>query len=115
MENYDPIGRWRTGDGKFPVDSTGTLPSGKSFKSPEELKAILKSSKDAFAEGVTEKLLTYALGRGLERYDRAAIKSIDQKLAADDYRFGRLISEIVNSSPFQMRRGDGVKPSGVKQ
>jgi mono/diheme cytochrome c family protein len=115
MENYDPIGRWRTSDGKFPVDSTGTLPSGKSFKTPEELKAILKSSKDAFAEGVTEKLLTYALGRGLERYDRQAIKSIDRNLAADDYRFGRLISEIVNSSPFQMRRGDGVKPSGVKK
>ena len=109
MENYDPIGRWRTADGKFPVDSTGTLPSGKSFKTPEELKAILKSSKDAFAQGVTEKLLTYALGRGLERYDRLAVKSIEQKLASDDYRFGRLISEIVNSTPFQMRRGDGVK------
>ena len=115
MENYDPIGRWRTEDGKFPVDSTGTLPGGKSFKSPEELKAILKSSKDAFAEGVTEKLLTYALGRGLERYDRPVIRSIDQKLAADDYRFGRLISEIVNSAPFQKRRGDGVKPDGVKR
>jgi mono/diheme cytochrome c family protein len=109
LENYDPIGRWRTSDGKFPVDSTGTLPSGKSFKSPEELKEILKSSKDAFAQGVTEKLLTYALGRGLERYDRPATKSINQKLASDDYRFGRLISEIVNSAPFQMRRGDGVR------
>ncbi len=113
FENYDPIGRWRTDDGKFPVDATGTLPSGKSFKTPDELKAILKTSKDAFTHGVTEKLLTYALGRGLERYDRPAIKSIDQKLAADDYRFGRLISEIVNSAPFQMRRGDGVKVAGI--
>ena len=115
LENYDPIGRWRTDDGKFPVDSTGTLPSGKSFKSPDELKEILKLSKDAFAQGVTEKLLTYALGRGLERYDRPAMKSINQKLASDDYRFGRLISEIVNSAPFQMRRGDGVKSDGVKK
>jgi len=113
FENYDPIGRWRTDDGKFPVDSTGTLPSGKSFKTPDELKAILKGSKEAFAQGVTEKLLTYALGRGLERYDRPVIRAIDQKLAADDYRFGRLITEIVNSAPFQMRRGDGVKTAAV--
>ncbi len=107
LENYDAIGRWRTLDGKFPIDSSGVLPNGKSFQGPAELKGILKSGKGAFADCVTEKMLTYALGRGLERYDKSAVKSISGKLAAGNYRFSRLILEIVDSMPFEMRRGDG--------
>jgi hypothetical protein len=107
LENYDAIGRWRTMDGKFPVDSSGVLPNGKSFQGPAALKGILKVDKDAFADCVTEKMLTYALGRGLERYDKPAVKSISGKLAAGNYRFSRLILEIVDSMPFEMRRGDG--------
>ncbi len=105
LENYDAIGAWRTKDGKFPVDVAGALPDGRSFKTPGELKAILKTDRDAFAECLTEKLLIFALGRGLERYDRPTALKISQRLAADDYRFSRLVLEIVNSLPFQMRRG----------
>jgi mono/diheme cytochrome c family protein len=106
LENYDAIGAWRTDDGKFKVDATGALPDGRSFQTPADLKAILKGDKDAFAECVSEKLLTYALGRGLERYDKRTVKAITGRLAAADYRFSALVLEIVNSLPFQMRRGE---------
>jgi hypothetical protein len=109
LENYDAIGAWRTMDGKFPVDAAGTLPNGKSFQTPAELKTILKGDREAFTQCLTEKMLTYALGRGLERYDKNAVKSIEGGVAAGDYKFSRLILEIVNSMPFQMRRGDGRK------
>ncbi len=109
LENYDAIGAWRTMDGKFPVDAAGTLPSGKSFQTPAELKTILKGDREAFTQCLTEKMLTYALGRGLERYDKNAVKSIEEGVSAGDYKFSRLILEIVNSMPFQMRRGDGRK------
>ncbi len=106
LENYDAIGAWRTQDGKWAIDPAGALPDGRSFHGPEELKQILKQDKDAFAAGITEKLLTYALGRGLERYDKKAVKAIATELPAKDYRFSALVLEIVNSLPFQMRRGD---------
>ena len=106
LENYDAIGRWRTMDGKFPVDSTGTLPNGKSFAKPAELMSLLKEDLTDFSHCLTEKMLTYALGRGLERYDRRAVDEIGRKLAASDYRFQTLIHEIVASLPFQSRRGE---------
>jgi uncharacterized protein DUF1592/uncharacterized protein DUF1588/uncharacterized protein DUF1585 len=106
LENYDAIGAWRTLDGKFPIDASGVLPNGKSFQGPAELRRILLDDKDAFARGLTEKLLTYALGRGLERYDRLTINAISRKLAENGYRFSTLVSEIVNSAPFRMRRGE---------
>ncbi|MGH9846632.1 MAG: DUF1592 domain-containing protein [Blastocatellia bacterium] len=105
LENYDAIGRWRMQDGQFPIDCSGTLPNGKSFKTPAELKAILMNGRDAFAYGLSEKMLTYALGRGLERYDRPVVQTISKRLAADNYRFSRLVLEIAGSLPFQMRRG----------
>lgn len=106
LENFDAIGAWRTKDGKFPIDSTGTLPDGRTFKSPQELKTILRADRDAFASGLAEKLLTYGLGRGLERYDRPAVKKIAGAVAANNYRFSSLVLEIVYSLPFQMRRAD---------
>jgi hypothetical protein len=107
LENYDAIGHWRTKDGSFPIDSSGTLPSGKRFTTPAEMKEILRSNPEAFAQCLSEKMLTYALGRGLERYDRPAVKKIVAQLAANDYRFDELISGVVESLPFQMRRGEG--------
>lgn len=104
LENFDAIGAWRTLDGKFPVDSTGTLPDGRSFKGPQELKTILRAERAAFATGLTEKLLTYALGRGLERYDRPTVKGIVAQAATQDYRFSSLALGIVQSLPFQYRR-----------
>ncbi|MDA1311820.1 MAG: DUF1592 domain-containing protein [Acidobacteria bacterium] len=106
MENYDPIGRWRTDDRGLPLDTSGVLPGGESFVGPAELKQILKAQKADFARCLTEKMLTYALGRGLERFDRSTVDSIVSTLAEDDYRFSRLIAEIVKSKPFRMRRGE---------
>jgi mono/diheme cytochrome c family protein len=103
LENFDAIGAWRTMDGKFPVDSSGVLPDGRTFNGPEELRAILAKDRDAFARGVTSKLLTYALGRGLERYDAKTVKQIASRLPAKHYRFSALVLEIVNSLPFKSR------------
>jgi Protein of unknown function (DUF1588)/Protein of unknown function (DUF1592)/Protein of unknown function (DUF1585) len=104
FENYNGIGQWRTKDGNFPIDASGTLPDGRSFQGPTELTALLRKDKDAFAECVTEKMLTYALGRGLERSDRRTVRDIAQRIGTQDYRFSSLVIEIVKSLPFQMQR-----------
>jgi hypothetical protein len=104
LENYDAVGGWRDQDGGAAVDSSGTLPSGESFRGPEELKKILKAHKHQFTRCLTEKMLTYALGRGLEEYDRCAVDQIVKSLEADRYRFSTLILAIVKSDPFQKRR-----------
>ncbi len=103
LENYNAIGAWRTEDGKFPIDASGVLPDGRKFDGPAALKAVLASNREAFARCLTVKLLTYALGRGVEDYDRATVNAIVQALAADDYRFSGLVLGIVNSTPFQMQ------------
>jgi hypothetical protein len=109
LENYDAIGHYRTMDGKFPIDSTGTLPSGKSFADAAQMKVILRTNGLAFAQCLTEKLMTYGLGRGMERFDKPAIQEIGKTVAADGYRFDTLILEIAKSMPFQMRRGEGAE------
>ncbi|HMV50949.1 MAG TPA: DUF1592 domain-containing protein [Blastocatellia bacterium] len=106
LENFNAIGAWRTKDGNFPVDSAGVLPDGRTFSGPNELKAIVKADSLAFAECLTEKLMTYALGRGLERYDKPTVKRIAKQVAAKDYRFSTLALEIAGSLPFQNRRGE---------
>jgi hypothetical protein len=105
LENFDAVGAWRTMDGKFPIDATGTLPDGRSFSGPEELRSILRADHQAFEHCLTAKLLTYALGRGLERYDKRTVSGIVSRLPEREYRFSGLILEIVNSLPFQSRRG----------
>jgi mono/diheme cytochrome c family protein len=109
LENYDAIGRWRTMDGAFAVDSSGVLPSGKSFKSPAEMRDVLASMLPDFSRALTEKLLIYSLGRGLERYDRPTVQAITKNLAAGDYGLQTLIGEVVKSLPFQSRRAEAVK------
>ena len=84
LENFDAIGSWRTEDGKFPVDASGSLPGGRSFSGPKELKALLKEDRDAFVRGLTEKLLTYAFGRGLERFDRPVVAAITRETAGPE-------------------------------
>jgi hypothetical protein len=106
LENFDGIGTWRKDDGKWPVDANGVLPDGRAFEGPEGLRAVLRGDEAAFAESVTEKMLTYALGRGPERYDRRTVKAIAGRLSASDYRFSALVLEIVRSLPFQRRRED---------
>jgi len=105
LENFDAIGAWRTQDGTSPIDAAGTLPDGRSFKGPKELEGILRKDRDAFTRCLTEKLLTYALGRGLERYDQPTTKAIAGRVAKHDYRFSSLVLGIVDSLPFQQQRG----------
>ncbi len=105
FENYNAIGEWRDKDGKWPIDASGKLPDGRSFVGALQLEQIYRNQPQQFAECVTEKLLTYALGRGLERYDRPTVKDIVRKISQRDYRFSDLVLEIVNSMPFEMRRG----------
>ena len=81
------------------------MPSGESFQGAAELKAILKSRKREFTRCLTEKLLTYSLGRGLDDEDTCAVDKIVDAVAADQYRFRRLVLEIVRSEPFLKRRG----------
>jgi hypothetical protein len=104
LENYDAVGAWRDKDGSFPIDASGTLPSGSSFRGPEQLKAVLKSRSKEFARCLTVKLLTYALGRGLEDYDHCAVDKIVERLVAANYRFSALVEGIVESEPFLKRR-----------
>jgi hypothetical protein len=104
FENFDAVGAWRTLDGKFQIDPSGVLPDGKTFRGADELKVILRHQKDAFAEGLTEKVLTYALGRGLDRSDQPAVQQIVSRMAAADYKFSSLLLGIVDSAPFQMQR-----------
>jgi hypothetical protein len=106
LENYDAVGKWRTMDGKFPIDAGGTFPNGKSFKDPAGMRALLKEDVTDFTRALTEKMLIYGLGRGLERYDRRTVDDINRKLAASGYKFQTLIYEVVNSLPFQSRRGE---------
>ena len=103
LENYDAAGAWRTRDGNFEIDTVGTLSDGRTFTGASGLKELLRAQPDAFATNFTEKLLTYALGRGLERTDRPAVEQIRGELARDNYRFAALVTAIANSRPFQMR------------
>jgi hypothetical protein len=105
LENYDGVGAWRDKDGSFPIDASGNLPTGSSFRGPEQLKAILKSRSHEFARCLTVKMLTYALGRGLEDYDHCAVDKIVERLVAANYRFSVLVQGIVESEPFLKRRG----------
>ena len=107
LENYDASGAWRDRDGKFPIDSSGTLPGGTSFKGSKELKQVLRGRADLFTRNLAEKMLTYALGRGLESYDRPTVDAIVQRLGENGYRFSTLVMEIASSRPFRMRRGEG--------
>jgi hypothetical protein len=107
LENYDAAGAWRDVDGKFPIDSSGKLPGGASFGGAKELKQVLKSQADLFTRNLTERMLTYALGRGIESYDRATVDQIAGRLAANGYRFSTLVMEVVNSNAFLMRKEVG--------
>ena len=107
LESYNAVGAWRTHDGDVPIDTSGVLPDGRSFQGAKDLKQILKSQSEAFTRNLTEKLLTYALGRGLERTDATTVDHIVDRTTANDYRFSTLVMEIVMSDPFQMRSTTG--------
>ncbi len=107
LENFDALGQWRTTDAGLPVDASAVLADGVTrFEGPAGLRRVLLSRSEQFVETLTEKLLTYGLGRGLEYYDRPVIRSIRRGAEADDYRWSSLILGIVESTPFRMRRSE---------
>jgi hypothetical protein len=107
LENFNAIGAWRDKDGDAPVDASGQLISGESFNGATELEGILAEKKrDNFYRCLSEKMLTYALGRGMEYYDRPATEKMVKQLK-EDPRFSNLVLGVVNSVPFQMQRGEG--------
>ncbi len=107
LENFDAIGGWREKDGGQPIDPSGILPGGRKFAGVEGLREILKAKKDEFARCLAEKLLTYALGRGLEDFDDAAVDQIAHAAAKSDYKFSSFAVEIARSAPFQLRAAAG--------
>jgi len=112
MENFDAIGRWRTQQAGKPVDAAGTLVTGETFSGPAQLKQVLLRKKPEFIRNLSEKMLSYALGRGLEYYDQAAVLKIDEAVEKSEYRSSVLVAEIVKSYPFRYRRNLPVKAAG---
>ena len=108
LENFDATGKWRTlGESSAPIDASGMAPDGTRFDGPDGLRSTLLKS-DRFVSTLTEKMLTYALGRGLEYYDAPSVRAILRGAARDDYRFSSLIVGVVQSAPFKMRKAEGL-------
>jgi hypothetical protein len=105
LENFDAVGAFRSRDGAFPIDASGTFPDGSKFQGPEDLKSIIKLRKEEFARCLAEKMLIYSLGRGLEHYDTRTVNDIVKALAEKDFRFSVLVMRIVQSDAFRQRRG----------
>jgi len=105
LENFNGVGRWRDVDAGQPIDASGRLPDGTQFEGPGGLRQLLLTKyKEDFVRIATENLLMYALGRGLEYYDQPTVRAIAREAAKSDYRFSSLITGVVQSTPFQMRR-----------
>jgi mono/diheme cytochrome c family protein len=104
LENFDAIGQWRTTDAGTPINASGVLLDGTKVDGPAALRRALVAQQEQFVGAVTDKLLTYAIGRGLEHYDAPAIRGVVRAAAADDYRWSSTILALVKSAPFRMRR-----------
>jgi hypothetical protein len=104
LENYDAIGGWRDKDAGRLLDVSAVLPDGTKFEGPAGLQNVLLSRKDQFVEAFTERLMTYALGRGVEAYDMPAVRIVRDTAKENDYRMQSIILAIVQSTPFAMRR-----------
>ena len=115
LENFDPVGRWRNVDVSYkPIDTSGTLPDGTKFGDLNQFLAALVSHPERFVTNLTERLMTYALGRGLEYYDMPAVRMITRETARHDHRLSSLVMGIVESAPFQMRRSRAPVPSPLE-
>ena len=105
LEPFDAVGNWRDkSESNGPIDATGQLPDGTKFDGPKGLRDALMKNPERFVHTLTERLFTYALGRGLEYYDAPAVRGVVRDTIRGDYRFSALILGIVQSTPFQMRR-----------
>jgi hypothetical protein len=103
LENFDAVGAWRTHDAGSPIDASGNLADGKAIDGVVTLREAILARPDVFVGTMTEKLMTYALGRGVDAHDMPAIRTVLRKAAAENWRFSSLVLGIVNSVPFQMR------------
>jgi hypothetical protein len=115
LENYDLIGRWRMNDGGKAIDTSGVLPDGSKFNGPGELKKVLLTKKSQFTHTLTDRLLTYALGRGIERTDRCNLDSMTKSVENKGYKFSAIVEAVVTSPPFRERRGDESGKKVAKQ
>ena len=106
LENFDATGKYRTldRDTRAAIDASGKLPDGTQITGPDDLRKALIARPDQFVQTLTEKLMTYALGRGIDYYDMPAIRAIVHNAARDDYRFSSLVMQIVTSDAFEKRR-----------
>src|SRR5262245_23304371 len=115
LENFNAIGKWRNRDGDAAIDPSGTFPDGAKFANPAEFRTVLLSHQDQFVRTFAEKLLTFALGRGLDYYDQPAVRAILRDSARSDYKWSSVILGVVKSAPFQMRTAtDGLDKPAVK-
>jgi hypothetical protein len=105
LENYDAVGGWRSKDGSFDIDATAEFPDGTKFAGAVELRKVLLDRKELFVRCLAEKLLIYALGRGVETYDEPALRKITDAVGKDGHKLSRLVVEIVKSDPFRLKRG----------
>ncbi|HZE98505.1 MAG TPA: DUF1592 domain-containing protein, partial [Planctomycetota bacterium] len=109
MENFNAVGAWRSKDGNFDIDPAGTLPDGTGIKGVGDLKKVILAKKDLFARCLIEKMLIYALGRGVEPYDDRAIDKALASVSKGGYKFSAVVAEIAKSDPFRLRRGKSVQ------
>jgi hypothetical protein len=113
LENFDGIGQWRTREPGGPVDASGQLADGTPVEGPASLRTVILSHPDQFVGTMTEKLLTYGLGRGLEYYDMPVVRGIVHDAARNNYRFSSLILGIVKSVPFEMKKSQAGEEARV--
>src|SRR5262249_34460426 len=104
LENFDAIGRWRTMDGEAPIDSSDTVYNGTKVNGPADLRNMILGHPDQFVRTMTEMLMTYGIGRGLEYYDMPAVRSIVRRAALKDYKFSSLVFGVVESDAFQKNK-----------
>src|SRR6266545_4676857 len=106
LENFDGVGRYRTSESGAAIDVAGSFPNGLKFGTFEQFRTALLTQREEIAQTLTEKLVTYATGRGVEAFDMPAVRAIQREAAAGNYRWSSLILAIVKSTPFQMRRAE---------
>jgi hypothetical protein len=107
LEGFDAVGAWRTHEAGAPIDASSRLADGRAVNGVRELREALTARPDAFVQTLTEKLMTYALGRGLQHYDMPVVRAIVRDAKASNYSFNAVVLGIVRSVPFQMRAGTG--------
>jgi hypothetical protein len=113
LENFDAIGRWRTQDGQFPIDSSGVLPDGTKLDGPASLRDVLAPKTSQLAQCMVEKMLVYSLGRGVSKNDHLNVADIMETWKGKEYRMESLVYVIAPSLPFQSRRNELVKDGGA--